>query len=54
MNDLLTKAWRVINSCETPKQARAALRYVELLANQHPELDCSGLRREIYTLFEFK
>ena len=54
MNELIKKAWAVINSCETPTHARAALRYVELLSIQYPELDCSGLRREIYTLFEFK
>ena len=54
MNELIQKAWRVINSCQTPKQAKGALRYLDLLANTHPELDVSALRREIYTLFEFK
>jgi SLT domain-containing protein len=54
MNDLLDKAWKVINSCETAKQARGAMRYLDLLANTHPELDVSPLRKEIYTLFEFK
>ena len=52
MNDLLDKAWRVINSCETPKQARGALRYLELLAERYPDLDVSPLRRELQTLFE--
>ena len=52
MNELLTKAWRVINSCQTPKQARGALRYLELLADQHPDLDVLPLRRELITLFD--
>ena len=52
MTDLLKKAWSVINSCETPKQARGALRYLELLADQHPDLDVSPLRQELYALFE--
>ena len=52
MNDLLTKAWRVINSCETPKQARGAMRYLELLAERYPDLDVSALRRELRILFE--
>lgn len=54
MSDLLKKAWRVINSCETHKQARGALRYLDLLSDRYPELDVSPLRREITTLFEFK
>jgi hypothetical protein len=52
MSELIQKAWRVINSCQTPKQARGALRYIELMAAQHPDLDLSGLRRELHTLFE--
>lgn len=52
MHDLIRKAWAVINSCETHRQARAALRYVELLGAQHPELDVSPLRRELITLFD--
>ena len=54
MNELITKAWRVINSCETHKQARGALRYLDLLAEAHPDVDVSPLRRELVTLFEFK
>lgn len=54
MNELITKAWRVINSCETHKQARGALRYLDLLAEAHPTVDVSPLRRELITLFEFK
>ena len=53
MNDLIKKAWAVINSCETPKQARGALRYLDLLAEAHPTVDVSPLRRELVTLFEF-
>ena len=52
--DLIKKAWAVINSCETPKQARGALRYLDLLAEAHPDVDVSPLRRELITLFEFK
>jgi hypothetical protein len=52
MNELINKAWRVINSCQTPKQARGALRYIELMAEQHPDLDLSGLRKELHALFE--
>lgn len=54
MNPLLQKAWAVINSCETPTHAYSALRYLDLLAMSHPDLDVSSLRKEIYTLFEFK
>lgn len=53
LNELIKKAWAVINSCETPKQARGAIRYLDLLAEQHPELDLSPLRRELNLLFEF-
>jgi hypothetical protein len=52
MNELINKAWRVINSCQTHKQARGALRYLELLADQHPDIDVLPLRKEIFTLFE--
>ncbi len=52
MSELIQKAWRVINSCQTPKQARGALRYLELLADQHPNIDVLPLRRELVTLFD--
>lgn len=52
MNELINKAWAVINSCQTPRQARGALRYLELLADQHPDIDVLPLRKEIFTLFE--
>lgn len=54
MNPLLKKAWAIINSCETPNQARVALRYIELLSEAYPELDLSPLRRELVTLFELR
>jgi hypothetical protein len=52
MNDLISKAWRVINSCQTHRQARGAIRYLELLAERHPDLDVTPLQREIRTLFD--
>lgn len=52
MSELIQKAWRVINSCQTHKQARGALRYLELLADQHPNIDVLPLRRELVTLFD--
>ena len=52
MSELIQKAWRVINSCQTHKQARGALRYLELLADQHPDIDVLPLRRELVTLFD--
>lgn len=54
MNDLIKKAWAVINSCETPRQANGALKYLDLLATQHPDVDVSPLRRELVTLFELR
>jgi hypothetical protein len=54
MSELIKKAWAVINSCETHKQARGALRYLDLLAEAHPDVDVSPLRHELITLFEFK
>ena len=54
MNELIKKTWSVVNSCETYKQAESALRYLELLATQHPELDVSPLRRELKTLFDMR
>lgn len=54
MNELIQKAWNVVNSCETYKQAESALRYLELMATQHPELDVSPLRRELKTLFDMR
>ena len=49
---MINKAWRVINSCQTPRQARGALRYLELLADRHPDLDVLPLKRELQTLFD--
>lgn len=52
MNELIEKAWRVVNSCQTHTHARATLRYLDLLAQQHPRIDVSPLRRELITLFD--
>lgn len=54
MSELMEKAWRLVNSCETPKQARGAIKYLELLAAAYPEIDVSPLRKELITLFELK
>ena len=52
MNDLIAKAWKVINSCQTIKQAQAAMRYLDLLSEQHPDLDVTPLQKELSTLFD--
>jgi hypothetical protein len=54
MNELLKKAWAVINSCESPNQAQIALRYLELLAEAYPEVDVSPLRKELLQLFDMR
>ena len=54
MSDLIQKAWRVINSCQTHKQARGALRYLELLAEAYPDVDVSPLRKELQNLFDLR
>lgn len=51
-SELIAKAWRVINSCETNKQARGAMRYLDLLSDRYPDLDVSALRKEVATLFD--
>ena len=50
--DMILKAWRVINSCQTPRQARGAMIYLDLLEDRYPDLDVSHLRRELRVLFE--
>lgn len=52
MNDLIAKAWKVINSCQTIKQAQAAMRYLDLLSKKHPDLDVTPLQKELSTLFD--
>ena len=52
MNDLLAKAWRVINSCQTPRQARGAMIYLDLMAEQYPQMDILPLKRELELLFD--
>lgn len=54
MSELLKKAWAVINSCESPGQARIAMRYLDLLAEAYPEVDISPLRKELQNLFELR
>lgn len=54
MNELIQKAWKVVNSCQTHKQARKAIRYLELLAEAYPEIDVSPMRKELKTLFDLK
>jgi len=49
---MILKAWRVINSCQTPRQARGAMIYLDLLEDRYPDLDVSHLRRELRILFE--
>ena len=43
---MLAKAWRVINSCQTPRQAKGAMVYLDLLEDRYPDLDVSAMRRE--------
>ena len=50
--EMVLKAWRVINSCQTPRQARGAMIYLDLLEDRYPDLDVSHLRRELRVLFE--
>ena len=52
MNDLLKKAWRLVNSCETPRHAHSAMRYLDLLSKAYPDIDVSQLRKELATLFD--
>lgn len=51
---LREKAWRVVNSCETPKQAQGAMKYLDLLEDQHPELNTKPLRDELVVLFDLR
>lgn len=52
-DELIQKAWKVVNSCQTPKQAEIAMKYLELLAETHSDLDVGPLRRELATLFDW-
>jgi len=54
MSDIVQKAWRLVDSCQTHKQARGAIRYLELLAEAYPEIDVSPMRKELKTLFDLK
>lgn len=50
--EMILKAWRVINSCQTPRQAKGAMVYLDLLEDRYPDLDVSAMRRELRMLFE--
>lgn len=51
--NLIEKAWKVTNSCETPRQAESALRYLRLLAERH-DVDVVPMRRELVALFDLR
>lgn len=51
MIDIIEKARRVIHSCTTTKQAKAAERYLNLVSERFPHLDIWELRKELNTLF---
>ena len=51
MIDIVEKTRRIIYSCETPRQAEAAARYVDLVAKRYPHIDVWELRKELSTLF---
>jgi len=52
MKELIEKAWRIINSCHTPEQAKNAMRWIELLGEQYPQIDVGPLKRELRLLFD--
>ena len=52
-DEIMKKAWKVVNSCQTPKQAEIAMKYLELLAETYPDLDIGPLRKELATLFDW-
>ena len=41
-DEIMKKAWRVINSCQTPKQAEIAMKYLELLTETYQALVLIG------------
>lgn len=53
LEEVMEKAWKVVNSCQTPKQAEIAMKYLELLAETYPDLDIGPLRKELATLFDW-
>ena len=46
------KAWRVVYSCKTPEQARLAMIYLDLMAEQYPQMDILPLKNELKLLFD--
>lgn len=49
---MIDKAWKVVFSCNTVEHARTAMRYLDLMAERHPELDIGTIKRELVTLFD--
>ena len=52
-DELIKKAWKVVNSCQTSKQAEIAMKYLDLLAETHSDLDVGPLRKELAVLFDW-
>lgn len=52
MKTLQDKAWRVIHSCNTREQARNAMIYLDLMAQQYPQMDILPMKKELKTLFD--
>lgn len=49
---LIQKAWRVAHSCKTAEQAKFAMIYLDLMAEQYPQMDISPMKAELRTLFD--
>jgi hypothetical protein len=49
---LVQKAWRVVHSCKTIEQARLAMIYLDLMAEQYPQMDILPMKNELRTLFD--
>jgi len=47
-----TKAWRVVHSCKTIEQAKLAMVYLGLMAEQYPQMDILPMKNELKTLFD--
>lgn len=48
---IIEKAKKVVYSCENITQAKAALRYLDLIESQYPDVEVYELRKELDTLF---
>lgn len=49
---LVQKAWRVAHSCKTVEQARLAMIYLDLMAEQYRQMDISPMKAELKILFD--